>query len=101
MAVQPSPADLTMADLTMADLTMAELMSVRPVVVPVLLRHGLACPGCAMAPFMTVREAAGAYGLELGALLDEFAAVEFAVADVRTIPSAISSGETVRCTPTA
>ncbi|WP_109051014.1 DUF1858 domain-containing protein [Azospirillum sp. TSA6c] len=91
MAVQPSPADLTMADLTMA-----ELMSVRPAAVPVLLRHGLACPGCAMAPFMTVREAAGAYGLELGALLDEFAAV-----DGRTIPSAISSGETVRCTPTA
>ncbi|WP_376963910.1 DUF1858 domain-containing protein [Azospirillum sp. A26] len=101
MAVQPSPADLTIADLTTPDLTMAELMSVRPAVVPVLLRHGLACPGCAMAPFMTVREAAGAYGLELGALLAEFAAVEFAAADVRTIPSAISSGETVRCTPTA
>ncbi|CAO3359251.1 DUF1858 domain-containing protein [Azospirillum palustre] len=91
MAVQPSPADLTIADLMMA-----ELMSVRPAVVPVLLRHGLACPGCAMAPFMTVREAAGAYGLELGALLAEFAA-----ADVRTIPSAIPARETVRCTPTA
>lgn len=76
----------------LADLTMAELMSGRPAVVPVLLRHGLACPGCAMAPFMTVREAAGAYGLELGALLDEFAAVG---------GQSTFSGETVRCTPTA
>lgn len=64
------------ADLMMADLTMAELMSGRPAVVPVLLRHGLACPGCAMAPFMTVREAAEAYGLELDAFLDDLAAAD-------------------------
>lgn len=73
---EPKLADLTTAELTMADLTMAELMRGRPAVVPVLLRHGLACPGCVMAPFMTVREAAEAYGLELGALLDEIAAVD-------------------------
>lgn len=59
---------------SLADLTMAELMSGRPTVVPVLLRHGLACPGCAMAPFMTVREAAEAYGLELDGFLDDLAA---------------------------
>nr|WP_295833625.1 DUF1858 domain-containing protein [uncultured Azospirillum sp.] len=69
-------ADLKLADLTMADLTMAELMSGRPAVVPVLLRHGLACPGCVMAPFMTVREAAEAYGLELDAFLDDLAAAD-------------------------
>ena len=57
-----------------ADMTMADLMRDRPAVVPVLLRRGLACPGCAMAPFMTVREAAEAYGLELDALLDDLAA---------------------------
>lgn len=62
--------------MTVADLTMAELMSGRPAVVPVLLRHGLACPGCAMAPFMTVREAAEAYGLELGAFLEDLAAAD-------------------------
>lgn len=67
---------MALADLKLAELTMAELMSGRPAVVPVLLRHGLACPGCAMAPFMTVREAAEAYGLELGALLDELAAAD-------------------------
>lgn len=59
-----------------ADMTMAELMRDRPAVVPVLLRRGLACPGCAMAPFMTVREAAEAYGLELDALLDDLAAAQ-------------------------
>jgi hybrid cluster-associated redox disulfide protein len=71
----PEHAEMALADLKLAELTMAELMSGRPAVVPVLLRHGLACPGCAMAPFMTVREAAEAYGLELDALLDEIAAV--------------------------
>lgn len=74
MAAPPSLADLAMVDLTMADQSMAELMSGRPAVVPVLLRHGLACPGCAMAPFMTVREAAEAYGLELAGFLDDLAA---------------------------
>ena len=54
----------------------ADLMSARPAVVPVLLRHGLACPGCAMAPFMTVREAAEAYGLELDAFLADLAAAD-------------------------
>ena len=69
-------ADLKLADLKLADLTMAELMSGRPAVVPVLLRHGLACPGCVMAPFMTVREAAEAYGLALDAFLDDLAAAD-------------------------
>ncbi|MCM8737499.1 DUF1858 domain-containing protein [Azospirillum sp. A1-3] len=69
-------ADMAFADMKLADLTMAELMSARPAVVPVLLRHGLACPGCAMAPFMTVREAAEAYGLELDAFLADLAAAD-------------------------
>ena len=69
-------ADMALADLKLADLTMAELMSGRPAVVPVLLRHGLACPGCAMAPFMTVREAAEAYGLELDVFLGDLAAAD-------------------------
>ncbi|MBK1839150.1 DUF1858 domain-containing protein [Azospirillum sp. YIM B02556] len=83
---------MKVSDPELSDMTMAALMSGRPAVVPVLLRHGLACPGCAMAPFMTVREAAEAYGLELCALLDELAAAAGRPA---------SSTETVRCTPTA
>lgn len=69
-------ASSSVAKMTIADMTMAELMRERPAVVPVLLRRGLACPGCAMAPFMTVREAAEAYGLELDALLDDLAAAD-------------------------
>ncbi len=65
-----------------AGMTMADLMRDRPAVVPVLLRRGLACPGCAMAPFMTVREAAEAYGLDLDALLDD-------LADASLTPSAV------------
>ncbi|ALG74844.1 hypothetical protein VY88_30455 [Azospirillum thiophilum] len=51
-------------------MTMAGLMRDRPASVPVLLRRGMACPGCAMAPFMTVREAAEAHGMDVDALLD-------------------------------
>lgn len=63
----------TTAGTAVADMTMADLMHDHPAVVPVLLRRGLACPGCAMAPFMTLREAAEAYGLALDALLDDLA----------------------------
>ncbi|WP_247883834.1 DUF1858 domain-containing protein [Azospirillum sp. B21] len=82
-------ASSSVAEMTLADMTMAELMRERPAVVPVLLRRGLACPGCAMAPFMTVREAAEAYGLELDALLDDLAA-----ADARPV---LSLEGTIKC----
>lgn len=72
MAAHSSMARTT-AGTAVADMTMADLMHDHPAVVPVLLRRGLACPGCAMAPFMTLREAAEAYGLALDALLDDLA----------------------------
>ncbi|MBP2301159.1 DUF1858 domain-containing protein [Azospirillum picis] len=59
-----------------ANLTMAELMREWPAAVPRLLRHGLACPGCAMAPFMTVHDAAAAYGLAADALLADLLAAD-------------------------
>jgi hypothetical protein len=37
----------------------------------VMLRCGMACPGCAMAPFMSLSEAAAAYGLSVDWLLSE------------------------------
>ena len=43
--------------------TVAEVMDRWPVSVGVFNRHRMACPGCVMAPFMTVAEAANAYGL--------------------------------------
>lgn len=35
------------------------------------LRCGMACPGCAMAPFMSLSEAAAAYDLPVERLLNE------------------------------
>jgi len=52
-------------------MTIAELLRQWPGAAPVLIRRGMACPGCAMAPFDTVRAAAEVYGLDEGALLEE------------------------------
>ena len=41
----------------------AEVMDRWPVSVGVFNRRRMACPGCVMAPFMTVAEAAISYGL--------------------------------------
>lgn len=41
----------------------AEMMERWPQTVPVFNRRHMACPGCAMAPFMTVGEAARSYDL--------------------------------------
>lgn len=44
-------------------LAVAEVMERWPVTVGVFNRRRMACPGCVMAPFMTVTEAAASYGL--------------------------------------
>lgn len=44
-----------------------------PSTIPVFLKHRMACPGCPMARFQTIAEVADDYGLDTGALLDEFA----------------------------
>jgi len=41
----------------------AEVMERWPVSVGVFNRRRMACPGCVMAPFMTIAEAATSYGL--------------------------------------
>lgn len=45
-------------------LIVADVMNSWPETVPVFISHRMACPGCVMAPFMTVTEAALEYGLE-------------------------------------
>ena len=52
-----------------ADMTIAQLLETDPGTAAVLLRHGMACPGCAMAPFETLAEAAREYGEDLPVLL--------------------------------
>lgn len=54
-----------------ADDTVARVMELWPATVGVFLRRRMACPGCLMAGFMTVREAAGSYDLDPDALLDD------------------------------
>ena len=51
----------------------ADLLARRPEAARVFLRRGMACVGCAMAPFMTLREAAACYRLPLDELLAELA----------------------------
>jgi len=57
-------------DLT-RDLTVARLLRLWPAAAVVFVRRGMACPGCAMAPFETPEEAAAAYGQEPEGLLAE------------------------------
>ncbi|WP_375284349.1 DUF1858 domain-containing protein [Marinicauda pacifica] len=54
-------------------LIVADVMNRWPQTVPVFVRHRMACPGCIMAPFMTVTEAALEYGLKPDALAADLA----------------------------
>ncbi|HYG85596.1 MAG TPA: DUF1858 domain-containing protein [Azospirillum sp.] len=56
-----------------ADQPIAEVLQAWPQTMTVFLRRRMACPGCAMAPFMTVAEAAEAYGMQPADLMAEFA----------------------------
>jgi hybrid cluster-associated redox disulfide protein len=47
-----------------ANSTVAEVMARWPWAGAVFLRRGMACVGCAMAPFDTLGEVAGTYGLD-------------------------------------
>jgi hybrid cluster-associated redox disulfide protein len=53
------------------DWTIEALLDACPEALHVLLRHGMACVGCAMAPFETVAEAAREYGLDLSSFIGE------------------------------
>jgi hybrid cluster-associated redox disulfide protein len=63
------------------DMPMAELMRRWPDTVPLLLRRRMACPGCLMAPFMTVAEAAREHAIEPDELVGELAALLAAPAE--------------------
>jgi hybrid cluster-associated redox disulfide protein len=67
-------------------MVVGELMTQWPGAVPVFIRHRMACPGCVMAPFMTVSEAAHEYGLDPTALANELAAA--IAGDAKTIAQA-------------
>jgi hybrid cluster-associated redox disulfide protein len=52
-----------------ARLSVAEVLERRPETVSVFARLGMACPGCAFAPFETLAEVAATYGLDEARLL--------------------------------
>lgn len=56
------------------DMTVHEALSRWPELGAVLVRHHMACAGCAMAPFERLSEAAKAYGLSSRRLLGELRA---------------------------
>lgn len=61
-----------------ADMLVANVMRRWPPTAAVFLRRRMACPGCPMAPFMTVVEAAKSYGIDADDLVaDLSAAVPF------------------------
>lgn len=56
------------------DMLVADVIKAWPAVTPVFRRRHMACPGCAMAPFMTLTEAARSHGLDAATLLADLAA---------------------------
>lgn len=57
-----------------AETLVAAVLDNRPATVAVFLRRGMHCPGCRMAPFMTLAEAAASYGLVADDLVAELRA---------------------------
>jgi hybrid cluster-associated redox disulfide protein len=57
-----------------ADSTVGETMRAFPATTAVFLRRRMHCPGCHMAAFMTVREAAGTYDIVAEDLLADLRA---------------------------
>jgi hybrid cluster-associated redox disulfide protein len=66
MRHQPAPPD--------ENSTIEAVLRAHPAAARVLLRHGMACVGCAMAPYETLAEAAREYRVRPRALLEELAA---------------------------
>lgn len=71
-----------------ADVPIAEVLARWPQTIAVFLKRRMACPGCAMAPFMTLAEAGSCYGLpaadlvaEIQCAIDTHCALDPAVAD--------------------
>ncbi len=74
-------------------MTVAAVMACWPATVQVFNARGMACPGCVMAPFMSVAEAAGAYRLDEAGLCRDLIAASVCG---RAAPRRSSDGERTR-----
>ncbi|HET6520331.1 MAG TPA: DUF1858 domain-containing protein, partial [Geminicoccaceae bacterium] len=54
-----------------SDLIVADVLRRWPATVRVFLDRRMACVGCAMAPFMTLAEAARSYGIDAAPLIED------------------------------
>jgi hybrid cluster-associated redox disulfide protein len=59
-----------------SDRTIEEILARWPAAAYILLRRKMACLGCSMARFDTLRDAARSYGIPEAELLDEVAQLE-------------------------
>jgi hybrid cluster-associated redox disulfide protein len=66
-----SPTPCADAAAITGDSLVAAVLNNRPATLAVFLRRGMHCPGCRMAPFMTLAEAAASYGLVADDLVAE------------------------------
>ncbi|MEX1155378.1 DUF1858 domain-containing protein [Parvibaculum sp.] len=57
-----------MPDIDLSTMTVAQLLRRWPETVRVFLDYKMNCPACPIAPFMTIDEAAGEYGVDADAL---------------------------------
>lgn len=57
------------------DSTVRTVMEAHPATLAVFLRRRMHCPGCIMAPFMTLEEAAASYGVDASELVTDLRAV--------------------------
>ncbi len=53
-----------MSELSLESMMVGDILARWPDTATAFNRHKMACPGCAMAPFMTLSEACKAYGLK-------------------------------------
>lgn len=65
------------------DLTVQMVLDAWPATRSVFIRRRMACVGCVLAPFMTIAEAAGAYGIAPDSLAAELQAAAAASASPR------------------
>lgn len=65
------------------DMAVSDLMARWPKTVSVFLRRRMSCPGCLMAPFMTVAEAAREYSFVADELAHELSSVIEASSEMR------------------
>ncbi len=53
------------------DMSIQEVIQTHPQSVPVFVRHGLGCLGCAIAQFETIEQGAVAHGIDVSTLIDD------------------------------